>query len=338
MAIPSWVRSLIIRIGQFCIALLALAILFLVILNLPGEKKNGEVQYGVTFSTEYAESLGLDWREVYIALLDDLRVRHFRLNAYWSEIEAKEGLYNFDNLDFQMNEASQRGANVLLAVGRKLPRWPECHDPSWVRALPKADIEKKLLELERRIIERYRDHDALQAWQVENEIVFPFGDCPNWLGLDSLQKEIELVRLFSGKPIVVTDSGEWTPWLPMAWYGDILGSSLYLEAWNDWIGYVPFPIRSGYYQFKAKMISPWKKKIIITELQAEPWGPKGVQQMSSDEARNYFPLEKMRQRIDFARDVGFSEVYLWGEEWWYWMKKQGDPSYWDEGKKLFSEK
>ena len=57
--------------------------------------------------------------------------------------------------------------------------------------------------------------------------------------------------------------------------------------------------------------------------------------MSVEEAREFFPLEKMRQRIDFARDVGFSEVYLWGEEWWYWMKLHGDPSYWDEGKKMF---
>ena len=44
----------------------------------------------------------------------------------------------------------------------------------------------------------------------------------------------------------------------------------------------------------------------------------------------------MRARIQFAPDVGFSEVYLWGEEWWYWMKLPGDPSYWDEGKNVLS--
>ncbi|MEK7648600.1 MAG: beta-galactosidase [Patescibacteria group bacterium] len=315
--------------------LVVLGAAFLVVLNLPATKKETAVIFGVTFSTDYAASLGLDWRQTFLALLDDLSVRKFRLNAYWSEIEAQRDTMNFDSLDFQLDEAAKRDAKVLLAVGRKLPRWPECHDPAWVRALPKKEIEERLLKLVRAVVERYKDHPAVEKWQVENEIVFPFGDCPNWLGLDSLQKELDLVRSLSDKPIVVTDSGEWTPWIPMAWYGDILGSSLYLEAWNDYLGHIPFPIRPGYYQFKAWLVSPWKKDIIFTELQAEPWGPKAVQDMSVDEARNYFPLEKMRARIQFARDVGFREVYLWGEEWWYWMKQYGDSSYWDEGKKIF---
>lgn len=317
------------------IMILVLGSIFFVILNLPGTKKNTSIEYGVTFSTDYAKSLGLDWKEAFIAVLDDLGVRHFRLNAYWSEIESQPDTLTFDNLDFQLDNVAKRNGRVILALGRKLPRWPECHDPQWVRALPKKEIEEHLLKLVRKVVERYKDHPEVVKWQVENEVAFPFGDCPNWLGLGSLQKEIDLVHSISNKPIVVTDSGEWTTWLPMAWYGDVLGSSLYLEAWNDWIGHVPFPVRPGYYQFKAWLVSPWKKNIIFTELQAEPWGSKSVQQMSGDEARKYFSIEKMRQRIDFARDVGFSEIYIWGEEWWYWMKLHGDSSYWDEGKKVF---
>nr|MBP9760130.1 hypothetical protein [Candidatus Paceibacterota bacterium] len=33
------------------------------------------IQYGVSFNTMYAGELGLDWREVYTAVLDDLQVR-----------------------------------------------------------------------------------------------------------------------------------------------------------------------------------------------------------------------------------------------------------------------
>lgn len=84
LKVPQWLRSLGRRLIYVGIALGLLSVLFLIILNLPGEKKSVDMQYGVTFSTEYAESLSLDWREVYIALLDDLGVRHFRLNAYWS--------------------------------------------------------------------------------------------------------------------------------------------------------------------------------------------------------------------------------------------------------------
>lgn len=318
------------------VALLLLSAAFLIILNLPGEKKNTPIIYGVTFSTDYARSLGLDWKETFLALLDDLGVRHFRLNAYWSEIEVQQGEMKFDELDFQLGEVEKRNGKVILAIGRKLPRWPECHDPGWVRTLSKKDIEQRLLTLVRAVVERYKDNPVVERWQVENEIVFPFGDCPNWLGLGTLQKEIDVVRSLSKKPIIVTDSGEWTVWLPISWYGDVLGSSLYLEAWNDWIGHVPFPVGPGYYQFKAWLISPWKQKIFFSELQAEPWGSKAVQEMSVDEAHTAFPLEKMRQRIQFAKDVGFPEIYLWGEEWWYWMKLHGDSSYWDEGKKVFA--
>ena len=35
-----------------------------------------DINYGVTFSNRYAEDLGLDWRETYLAILDDPELFH----------------------------------------------------------------------------------------------------------------------------------------------------------------------------------------------------------------------------------------------------------------------
>jgi hypothetical protein len=48
-------------------------------------------------------------------------------------------------------------------------------------------------------------------------------------------------------------------------------------------------------------------------------------------------LKQISENIEFAKKVGFPEVYLWGAEWWYWLKaKHQDPSFWEFAKKLFS--
>lgn len=304
-------------------------------LNLPGKKTDSHVEFGVNFSPLYAESFGLDWKKTYLALLEELGVRRFRLAAYWNMAEPQDDAWNFESLDFQLDEAAKADAKVILAVGRKLPRWPECHTPSWVDTSKKKEMEAELLEYVQQVVKRYKDHPAVERWQVENEILFPFGICPNWFGLGTLKKEIMHVRSLSSKPIVVTDSGEWTAWIPISFYGDMLGISMYRESWNDYLGYIPFPIRPGYYQSRASLISPWKKNVIVTELQTEPWSGKGIKELTNEEIHASMSIEKMSGNIEFAKYVGFPEVYLWGAEVWYWLKEKGDPSYWDAVKEEF---
>ena len=94
-----------------------------------------KITYGVTFSAPYAREIGINWKKAYRALLDDLKVRHLRLPAYWSEIELKRNRFVWDELDFQIEEAAKRHADIIVGVGRRLPRWPECHTPEWAKAL-----------------------------------------------------------------------------------------------------------------------------------------------------------------------------------------------------------
>ena len=91
--------------------------------------------YGVSFSVKYANELGVDWKANFTALLDDMQLRNFRLMSYWDDMEPEPGVFKFDDLDWQMNEAAKRGAKVSLSIGMRQPRWPECHKPDWYKSL-----------------------------------------------------------------------------------------------------------------------------------------------------------------------------------------------------------
>jgi beta-galactosidase GanA len=100
-----------------------------------GVKPPERIAWGVTFSPRQTEYLGLDAGKVYLALLDDMKVSHLRLMAPWYKVEPQSGQYDFSDVDWYLREAQKRGAKVVLALGRKLFRWPECHEPEWPRAV-----------------------------------------------------------------------------------------------------------------------------------------------------------------------------------------------------------
>jgi len=91
-----------------------------------------DFQLGVNFSKSYSEYLGLDWQKTYLAILDELKVKNIRLAAPWNEIEPSIGAWSFAALDWQVAEATKRGVDMTLVVGRRSPHWPECHDPVWI--------------------------------------------------------------------------------------------------------------------------------------------------------------------------------------------------------------
>lgn len=311
-------------------------VLALFFLNFPLSPPAYQPQFGVTFTPGQAQSFGLDWKQTYAALLDDLGVRAVRLAAYWNVIESKKGEFAFEEIDYQLNELDKRGGKAILAIGRKLPRWPECHDPAWLQELSHEEIDQATREFVAKVVTRYRGHRAVDAWQVENEFTFPFGLCPKYGRMKSLEKEVELVRsLDASRKIIISDSGEWTLWLPLAWYGDVVGSSLYREAWNARFGRIPFPIGPGWYQLREDLVLLFGKQVIFTELQAEPWGKKAIQEMSAEETLATMPLEKLAANVEFSKKVGFSQVYMWGVEWWYWLKQAGHPEVWEAMKPLF---
>jgi len=297
------------------------------------------IAFGVTFSQVFAEELELDWKEVYSAILDDLGVRRLRLVAYWPKVEPFPKRYSFDDLDYQINTAGRKGASIILVVGRKVPRWPECHIPEWARSLSESEQQKRILVLIEQVINRYKENGAIVAWQVENEpFLESFGECPD-LDKEFLEKEIALVRRLDGsRPIIVSASGELSSWIQPATRANILGTTLYRIVWNKTLSYFKYPIPPIFYHKRANLVK-WITgidRIIIVELQAEPWGPGPIYRMDLGEQAKSMDLNKFKGIIDYTYKTGFDEAYLWGVEWWYWRKEFLDyPDIWNEAKKLF---
>lgn len=301
---------------------------------------NPNVRYGVTFSPKRAADLyGLDVRRAYRAILDDLGARRLRIPAYWDRVEPKHGKFSWDEMDFFIREAEARSASVLLAVGMRLPGWPECHLPGWAKSLSPEERNRELLAFERAVVERYRSSEVIWAWQVENEpFLFGFGECPG-LDVGLLDREIALVRELDERAIVVTDSGELGRWVRAAKRSDVFGTTMYRTVWDRRVGYVHYPMGPVFFRIKAWIVETLfrTKRIIVVELQGEPWGPKQNHELTLDEMARSMDVEKFRDIVRFERNTGFDEAYWWGVEWWYWMKtKYGKPEMWDEAKKLFS--
>lgn len=296
-------------------------------LNYPAVKK---ATIGATFSPGQARYLGLDPRKVLIDALDDLGMKNFRLSAYWNVIEPSRGRFDFSELDWQLDEIEQRGGSVILAVGRRLPRWPECHAPKWATALNEATQQTRILAMLNVVISRYKNRGVIRAWQVENEpFLSIFGECPK-PDAEFYNKELALVRQLDSRPIVMTESGELSTWFNAATLADEVGVSLYRVVWNKWLGVLRYPLTPAYYRSRAQAIRALGKKIFISELQAEPWDfGQPLPEKPILEQKQLINGRRVAEAIDFGKRAGFDRIYLWGLEWWAYLRERGDTELWE---------
>ncbi len=298
-----------------------------------------DIRWGVTFSSKYAQDLGLDWQETYSALIDDLGVERMRVVFYWDLIEKEKDVYDFSDLDWKISKAQEKQVEVIPVIGLKVPRWPECHLPQWAKEMEKEEQQEKILELIERTVLRYKDNPTITLWQVENEPFLDFGNCP-WYDQEFFIKEVDLVRKIDPeRPILVTESGELSFWFKGARIGDLVGTTMYRRTWWHRAGgfYFKYPLTPVHYYRKAWIVSKvFDKEVICAELQAEPWGPAPTYVISLEEQEKSMNPELFKKNIEYARKTGLNEFYLWGAEWWYWMKKKNNqPQFWQEAQKLF---
>jgi hypothetical protein len=238
-----------------------------------------------------------------------------------------------------IGEAQKNNTELVLVVGRKLPRWPECHEPEWIKKESLEERNKKLLEYIKESIIRYKEYKNVSLWQVENEPFLKFGECPEFK-VSFLEQEISLVRSIDpSREIMITDSGELSLWVMAAKRADIFGTTLYRIIWKDPFGHIKYPLPPKFFWIKANLVHFFypNKPIIVSELQAEPWGPKMPYETPLDFQFKSMNIDQFHDNIEYTKQVGFPEVYLWGAEWWYWLKtKQGHPEFWEEAKKIIS--
>ena len=320
-----------------------LAPLFLSVSTLQADN---EPTWGVNFSESQAIYLGLDPVETYLAIIHDLKARHIKIHINWNAIEKNPDSFTFDSLDRQVQEAEANDVKLILVLGMKTGRWPECHTPQWFESVPETERQAEIVSLVSTVVERYKNSSAVEYWQIENEPFLEFGTCPNWYyeGNDTLLKaEIAAVRaLDSNRKIIISESGELSDWTGAASLADIVGVTLYRSSWNETqktFGINPYSfLTPEFYSAKAQFIKHYYSKPVISiELQAEPWTALPLRESKLEIQAMSMNPELFQENIEFARQAKLGAYYFWGAEWWYWMKTtHGQPEIWNIATNLFT--
>ncbi len=299
-----------------------------------------KINYGITFSPKFAVQLNMDWKETYIKMLDDLKAKYIRIPSYWDQLQPETSKNDFSSTDFMLEEADKRGVKVILTLGERQFRWPECYIPSWAKNLSINDRHQKLLEFVKTVVEKYRSSDVITGWEVENEpLLESFGSGCDKPDKNFLKTETELVKSLDKRPVILTDSGELGSWVTPMRLSDIFGTTVYRSVYNKTFGFLKYPTLPYFYNLKSNVVrslfAPNNQKTIIIELQAEPWSPNnGLVNTNIDQQVELFGVDNLKDNVNFARSTGFDEVYLWGVEWWYFMDQKGHSEYLDYARSL----
>lgn len=307
---------------------------------------------GTTFSPLQCYYLGLDYRAAFQEICQ-LGLDRIRLGAYWNDIEKSPGVFDFTTLDWLLEEAHRHNITVAVAVGMKVPRWPEFHFPQWVsdrhdtgagdRALDVrspgvAELSLKFVDA---VVNHCRYAPAIQYWQVENE---PFTRLEiaggRFLSPQFVKQEIALVRssLWRSQKILLTnaihlpspklseDLPAFQDSLEMA---DAVGFNVYTKvpAGNSGAYLEPQPDFWNQLQTWQKDLTRSGREAWIAEAQAEPWEPQKLVATDKFEYPSASP-HRMKNLVDTLARANYSTVLLWGCEYWYWQKTQGRNLWW----------
>ena len=322
----------------------------------------GSMALGFSARPRQAEALGLDPLDSLRTLLE-LPFGIVRLGAYWDRVEPVAGAFDPTELDREVEAVEQAGRRIVICVGAvKTFGYPECFIPGHhlERPIPEGTLVTRrthpaLLDAAtaqvRRVVERYRDHDSVIAWQVEHEAVDPLGVEHSWrLATAFVEDEVAAVRaLDPTRPILMNG------FLPtslavraqQAWRTRDQGDSLALAGRvADTLGLDVYPRHavvgagpwSVYFDGRSAAwnlprVRRLSQQVMVTEGQAEPWetstrppilrgrtayscGPDGV-------IHNYNRCVRAARE----RGVALSAYLFWGAEYWVRRMRDGDPSY-----------
>lgn len=292
---------------------------------------------GVTYIADYAEYFGLDRKETMLALRDDLGFKRFRLVSYWKNIEPVNGKYDFSELDWQFDQVEAVGGEVTLAIGLRQPRWPECHFPSWVKNHDdESQWKQELYDYMEAVIKHFKNRKSLKDYQLENEYFLGvFGECPP-SERPRLIEEFELVKKADpNRPVILSLSNNYFGIPTGQPRADQFGVSVYKRVWDKTVTkrYFEYPFTPNYYAYRAGLTEIFTgRDSMLHELQAEPWiadGLGGLKNSPISEQNKSMDVKRLKSRIDYGIRTGFRDIDLWGGEWWYWRKVNGDPSLWE---------
>lgn len=304
------------------------------------------LQLGVSFIPDYAQSLGVNPQQTMDALLG-IGVKQFRLVSYWSDMEPSPGHYDFSQLDWEFQKAEAAHAKIILTVGLRQPRWPECHPPGWIANEPISVWQPQLETFMQKVIERYKNSPSLESYQLENEYFLQgFGDCTSAdFTRSRLVSEYNLVKkLDPSHPIIVGRSDNDIGIPVKQPQPDEFSVSVYQRVWDANVThrYLEYPWPSWYYAFLAgwqKIVD--HKDMMIAELQAEAWPANGktIPQSTLAEQNKSIDAQRLKATFQFGKNTGMKSIDMWGAEYWYYRAvKLHDPSLWNVAKQEFGSK
>ncbi len=336
--------------------------------KLPVEPR-GDTRLGISFRPLQAEALGLDP----LPTLERLLTYPFslvRLAAYWNHVEPRPGVFETEPVDRLLEAAAGAGKQVVLAVGAvKNFGYPEFFVPQHRLAAPlpegslvsersHPDLLAAAEEVVGRLVERYRDHPAIVAWQVEHEAVDPLGNEHSWRLAESfVRREVAAVRTSDPhRPVLLngflptSQAVRLFQWWRTRGPGDSLdvaqrladivgidyyprhafaalgGVTAYLDARRS-------PLRPRRLQGLLRWAARNDRRIWLAEGQAEPWEavtvPPDPRQRAMTSCGPADVIRVYNDALGAARAAGVQlGAYLfWGAEYWVRRDEGGDLGY-----------
>ena len=329
----------------------------------------GAVPLGISYRPLQAEALGLEPRAALTALLR-YPFELIRVAAYWNRLEPRPGVFEFGEFDRVLDAAERAGKRVIVGLGPvKNFGYPEFFVPGHHlnRPLPEGSLvtprtHPRLLAagtgFATRLVRRYRDREAIIAWQVEHEAADPLGVEHSWrLSEAFIRAEVAAVRdADPGRPVLM--NGFLPTSTPVAlqqrWrtrdqgdslavalrLADIVGADVYPRHAVAAAGPLSLYLDGGATRRGRRrrehllgQVAAAGRRIMIAEGQAEPWeavttppNPAG-RVMSSCRPEDL--IGNYRAIMDWAGESrGVMNGYLfWGAEYWLARERDGDPGY-----------
>lgn len=293
-------------------------------------------RFGVSFSLKQCRDFNISQTQALAFLLDKIGLRRFRLMSYWDEHEKTPGAYDFTELDAQIAQITRKKGVVTLCLGARQPRWPESHWPQWALDLPEPERYSALYAYIEAVVKRYKNKGCIISWQLENEALNRSFGTNGDFNRQRLRHEFNLVRqLDPSREIIMSTSNAWG--LPVRKpRPDRFGFTFYRVQFEDG-QYQRSKVPWWWPALRAKFIHliPGRKSF-IHELQAEPWGPKAIWEMPTEEQNKSMDIAQLKTNIELAKKTNLYPIDLWGGEWWYWRSTQGDSDVAKTVKKVLS--
>jgi hypothetical protein len=324
---------------------------------------------GLSYRPPQVEALGLD-AQLTLRTLLAYPLQLIRLGAYWNRMEPAPGAFDTRSLDWQVEASERAGKQIVLCVGAlKTFGYPEFFAPAHhlpnplpertrIRPVAYQPLLTAATDFITRVVDRYKAHTSIVAWQVEHEAVDPLGMEHSWrLDVAFVEKEVQAVRQADpSRPILmngflpVSLPVRLTQWWQTHDQGDSLAVAHQLA---DIIGVDYYPRHAlvsvgGATLYLDGSRSPWQqrrwmellassrargKRVMISEGQAEPW--EAVTTPPNPHARGMYScrpenvIDNYNRCLGWARQAAFSlDAYLfWGAEYWMLRQQYGDRSY-----------